>query len=267
MSIRMYDCWNARQRGSVLVGYVTTGDSRMRNSHAQSHFPIRVFPRTAPDRGFRAHSIFLLPIAIVIGLFTACQGGTPSQPKSAMPAPERKTESAQTVEETGREAFQKLYATAHMWAPDARPFRLQSDLTKDSTGQGGKAAIWRSGFASAARRSIKTFVWSGSHSEDAPSFGVSSSTEDTYSPSNSSTQVFDFNFLKVDSDKAFEVAQQHGGQKIVKQYPKQPVSYILDWNPRQNILLWHVIYGTAPAAAKLDVAVNASTGAFVRVEK
>ena len=34
-------------------------------------------------------------------------------------------------------------------------------------------------------------------------------------PTNTNTQVFDVAFLKVDSDKALEVAQKHGGDKLV----------------------------------------------------
>ena len=91
--------------------------------------------------------------------------------------------------------------------------------------------------------------------------------EDTYSPNNSSTRVFDSAFLKIDSDKAYEVAQQHGGEKLIKADPKQPVIYLLEWNLQENMLTWHVIYGSSPAEAKLKVAVDATTGVFERVEK
>jgi hypothetical protein len=205
-----------------------------------------------------------LSFAFLITLI-ACNGGTPAKP-SPSGAPAKKEEPAAPVAYTGREGFQKMYAAAHLWAPDARPYRLESSPFKDFTGKDGKAVIWRSGFASAARRSIKAFVLSGAHSDDAPSLGVSSGVEDTYSPSNSSTQVFDPSFLKVDSDKALEAAQKHGGEKLFKQNPQQPVVYLLDWSPRENILSWHVIYGSSQDA-KLRVAVNASTGAFERVEK
>lgn len=203
----------------------------------------------------------ILPLAILTVL-AACEG---SKPTSA-PAPAKKEEPA-TVAHTGREAFQKMYTTAHLWAADARPYRLQSDLFKDDTGVDGKAVIWRSGFASPARRSIKAFLWSGAHSAGAPSPGVSSGVEDTYSANNSSTLVFDSAFLKIDSDKAYEVAQQHGGEKLMKANPKESVTYLLEWNPQENKLIWHVIYGSSPAEAKLRVAVDATTGVFERVEK
>ena len=74
-------------------------------------------------------------------------------------------------------------------------------------------------------------------------------------------------FLKVDSDKALEVAQKHGGDKLLEKEPDTPILYFLDWDRQKNELLWHVIYGTDRDSAKLRVAVDASTGEFVRVEK
>ncbi len=198
-------------------------------------------------------------------LLAGCETQTPGKPATGTAT--AKPQEAAPVLYTAREAFQKLYATARMWAPDARPYRLESAVFKDNNGQAGKAAIWRSGFASPARRGLKAAVWSGVHSGDAPAFGVSTGVEDTYNPTNSSTQIFDPAFLKIDSDKAFDVAQEHGGDKLTNKDPKQPVVYLLTWNPGKNELIWHVLYGTSESEAKLRVAVNASTGGFERVEK
>jgi hypothetical protein len=74
-------------------------------------------------------------------------------------------------------------------------------------------------------------------------------------------------FLKTDTDKAFAIAQEHGGEKLLQKEPGTPVLYVLDWNHLTNELLWHVIYGADRETAKLRVAVNASTGVFMRVEK
>ncbi len=212
-------------------------------------------------------SILLLTAAVAAVLaLSACEGGTPAKPGPSGPGL-GKTQEPVTIAASGREAFQKMYLSAHLWAADARPYRLQSEVFKDYPGEDGKAVIWRAGFASASKRFIKSFLWSGTHSEDGPAFGISSGTEDTYNPNNSSTQVFDPAFVKIDSDKAFEVAQKHGGEKLLKRNPKLPVFYLLDWNPKQNILIWHVVYGISQAEAKLRVAVNASTGGFERVER
>ena len=100
-----------------------------------------------------------------------------------------------------------------------------------------------------------------------PEQGITFSAEDSWNPNNSSTQVFDLGFLKVDSDKAYTVAQEHGGDKLTKKDPRQPVFFVLDWDNQKNELVWHVIYGSSQDDPKLRVAVNASSGEFLRVEK
>ena len=120
---------------------------------------------------------------------------------------------------------------------------------------------------SPSMRATKPWVWSGSIAPDAPSRGVNPGTEDSYSPANASTKIFDSLFLKVDSDQAFTTAQKHGGDKVLEQAPDTPVTYVCDWNHNTNELTWHVTYGPSRDASKLTVAINASTGEFIRVEK
>jgi len=168
---------------------------------------------------------------------------------------------------TGRAAFQKVFIAARNYAADVRPFRIESTPTTDGNGHEGKSAIWRASFASAMQHGVKPFIWSGSTASDAPSRGVSPGNEDSYNPSNASTQIFDVAFLKIDSDQAFAEAQKHGGEKVLEKDPATPVIYVCDWNHNTNELVWHVIYGGSRENAKLTVAINASTGAFIRVEK
>jgi hypothetical protein len=169
--------------------------------------------------------------------------------------------------DTGRTAFQRVYPSARLWAPDSKPFRLQSQFTADAPTTEGKSGLWRASFASPARRMMKLFVWSGLIGPDAPEQGVSFSAEDSWSASNSSTQPFDIAFLKVDSDKAYEIAQKNGGEKLTKKDPKQPVIFVLSWDAATNQLIWHVLYGENPTEARLRIAVDATSGAFLRVEK
>jgi hypothetical protein len=187
--------------------------------------------------------------------------------ESAEPAQTAKPQPKATEFQTGRYAFQKLYIAARGWARDAEPFRLESQLAADSKGRDGKSAVWRASFASPVGRSVKPYVWSGTDAQDAPTRGVSPGNEDTYSPNNASTQVFDMQFLKVDSDKALELAQNHGGDKVLEKDPDTPILYVLDWNHATNELTWHVIYGNSRDDARLRVAVNGTTGEFIRVEK
>jgi hypothetical protein len=200
-------------------------------------------------------------IAALLASFGACssESGKPAEPaKPEVKAPELIT---------ARSAFQKTYIAARGWQPDAKPYRLEAIATSDGNGHDGKWAVWRGSFASAAQRTAKTYTWSGSAAPGAPDRGVNPGIEDSYSPANASTQVFDMAFLKIDSDQALDTAQKHGGDKLLEKAPDTPVLYVCDWNHNTNQLVWHVIYGASRDAAKLTVSVDASTGGFIRAEK
>jgi hypothetical protein len=199
----------------------------------------------------------LLALAVMAGCNS--QPSKPAQTEKPQPKPPEFV--------TGRVAFQKMYVAARGWARDAQPYRLDSILTTDSKGKDGKSAVWHAAFASPSQRSAKPYTWSGEDAPDVPSRGVNPGIEDNYSPTNSSTQVFDIAFLKVDSDKAFEMAQKHGGEKILEKDPDTPILYLLEWSRPTSELIWYVDYGTSRDDAKLKVAVNAATGDFIRVEK
>lgn len=194
----------------------------------------------------------LVVALVALALMTACSS-EPSKPSEA-----EKPKPPEAL--TGRSAFQKCYIAARNWARDAQPYRLESVLTGDSKGREGKSLVWRAGFASPTQlHNVRTYTWTNGD----VSFGV----EDTYSPTNTSTTVFDIQFLKVDSSQALETAQKHGGDKLLEKAPDTPVLYILNWDRQANGLVWHVIYGTDPMSAKLRVEVNASSGDFMMVEK
>jgi hypothetical protein len=213
-----------------------------------------------PTRFSLAKTASASALLAMLALFPACESNAPN-PSEAKP------EVKPTETLTGRAAFQKVFIAARNYAVDVKPFRIESIPTTDSNGHDGKSAVWRASFASAMQHGVKPFIWSGSTAPDAPSRGVSPGNEDTYNPNNASTQVFDVAFLKIDSDQAFAEAQKHGGDKILEKDPSVPVIYVCDWNHNTNQLVWHVIYGESRETAKLTVAINATTGEFIRVEK
>lgn len=214
----------------------------------------------SPRTMFAAAALLIFTL-VTLALLAGCNSEPTKPAESAKPvakAPELLT---------GRSAFQKAYIAARGWAADAKPFRIESTSTTEGNGQDGKWAVWQAGFASASQHATKPYLWSGSAAPDAPSRGVSPGNEDTYNPSNASTQIFDVGFLKIDSDQAFATAQKHGGDKLLEKDSATVVNYVCDWNHNTNELVWHVIYGASRETARLTVAVNASTGEFIRVEK
>ena len=185
--------------------------------------------------------------------------GCSSEPQKA---PAEATPAAQL--ETGRFALQKMLAPARGWSGDAQLVRLESTNLKGSDGHDGKANFWRALFASAGRQKSEPFTWAGVATDDGPR-GVNHGVEDSYNPSNRSSRSFDLNFLKIDSDQAFETAQKHGGKQVLEKDPKVQVGYLLDWDAQSNQLRWHVIYGSQ-SIGKLTVLVDASNGEFLRKE-
>jgi hypothetical protein len=206
-------------------------------------------------------SMGIAAILILLALLTACSSD------SNKPAEEAKPEVKGPELLTARSGFQKLYIAARGWNQDARPYRIESVVTSDGNGHDGKWAVWRGGFASATQRSAKTYLWSGSAAEGAPSRGINPGIEDSYSPTNASMQTWDIQFLKIDSDQAVATAMKHGGDKVLEKAPDTPVTYVCDWNHNTNQLIWHVIFGANREGSKLTVSVDASTGEFIRVEK
>jgi hypothetical protein len=188
-----------------------------------------------------------------------CSSEPPTKPSASG------TEQPAVVQtETGRFALQRMLVPARGWSADAMPVRLESTNLKGSNGQGGKANFWRALFASPGRQKSEPFTWAGMATEDTPR-GVNHGVEDTYNAANRASRPFDLNFLKVDTDQAFEVAQKHGGKQLLEKDPKVNVGYLLDFDAQSNQLRWHVIYG-GESIGKLTVLVDASSGSFLRKE-
>ena len=110
-----------------------------------------------------------------------------SQPSKPAPAETPQPKAPEAI--TGSAAFYKCYISARGWAPDVQPYRVESQPTTDSKGRDGKAGEWRVGFASPTLHTTRPYTWANGD--------ISHSVEDSYSPTNSSTQIFNVQFLKV----------------------------------------------------------------------
>jgi hypothetical protein len=196
--------------------------------------------------------LILIPFTALLLLLSGCDSA-PKEPVKPVPS----------TLETGRFALQKILGSARLWAPDAQPVRMDSEVMKGSNGHGGKSGFWRATFVSPQGLKSQPFSWSGMSGPDAPPRGVDHGASDVFNPANHSTQPFDLNYLRVDSDKAFEVAQTHGGKELLEKAPETEIKYLLDWDAHATELKWHVIYGGNEGLAKLSVVVDASTGLFV----
>jgi hypothetical protein len=207
-------------------------------------------------------------------ILTACSSSKPSSEGQSSTPAAKPVEIKPSDAETGRVALQRLYTTSRGWAGDTEPVSLQSQNYKHAggnenapLGHDGKSAIWRGVFASDARHSMKTYMWSGLTGPDAPTLGITPGNEDPFSPGNVSTRPFQLIYLKSDSDQVLETAQKHGAAAMLKKDATLPVNFTLGWEPRGSMLVWHVLLGESINEPQLDVVVDATTNQFVRVEK
>lgn len=204
-------------------------------------------------------------LALCLGLLLIGCSSNPPAEQQQKPAEPAKPAGEANKADTGRIAFQRMYVAARGWARDVMPVGLESTPTKEFPGKDGKAGVWRGTFGSPSRQGMKPFVWSGINSEDAPTPGINPGSEDSFSASNISTRPFDFNYLKVDSDKAYEVAQAHGGKEFLAKNKDAAIRYTLSFDGRGNQLRWIVSMESASAKARpLTVILDATSGKFLK---
>lgn len=204
---------------------------------------------------------------ISVAVLTAGCGSTENNGGPEKPASPAPSQSKEPVLYTGQEAFNRMMGLALKWSADAQPARLESVLTTETTGQNGKSTVWRGFFASPRRRSVKTIVCSGSRRPDAPPFGVSAEGSEGAYNADAANLAFLPLLVKTDTDKAFEITRQHGGDAILKKNAQQPITYLLLKDRKQNVPVWYVIYGTGEKDRKGISVINATTGAFISAGK
>lgn len=209
--------------------------------------------------------VLLLPVLILaaLALLSSCSSSKPaSAPEAAAPAPQPKPPALYT----GLQAFGCVQGLAQKWALDATPVRFESVINSESNGQGGRATVWKAAFISPSKRLMKYFACSGSRLKDSPPYGPSADIEQPYA-ADVPGMAFQPLLLKIDSDKAYEVAQAHGGDALLKKNPNQEVRYFVLWNPKQHLLQWYVMYGREKESSAGTGIVNALTGAYVGASK
>lgn len=204
-------------------------------------------------------------LLVVITLIRCSTQPTPpagtAQPKEAAPAAPK-----EPTLYTAKQCFNSMVNLAQRWQADALPFHLESDFNADATGQGGKATVWRGFFASRSRGMMRSFICSGSRLPDAPPSGFTDTAETAYG-GNVPALMFLPSYFLIDSDKAFAATLDHGGDALIKKDAKQPVIYVLEWDPKKKELVWDVIYGKSQSERQGFSLVSARTGAFFSAGK
>lgn len=205
---------------------------------------------------------FLMCVAV---LLISCQGSKPAPVASEQPKAEP-VEVKQPAPYTAKACLTRMADMAARWQMDAIPVRLESEVNDEATGADGKATVWKGTFASASGRAWKTFTCSGSRLKDAPPFGVTGDREMPLGP-NDIIHGFSPLYVQVDSDKAFSIAQEHGGTSLFKKDPKQSVYYFLALDTNGKTIAWFVSYGKSLKDTQGIGIIDAGTGKYLRAAK
>ncbi len=197
--------------------------------------------------------------ALLVACGTSTQTKTPETKAAAPAEPEKKLPSPYTA----KACLSRMSDQAQRWQIDAIPIKVESEVNEEASGMDGKATVWRATFASPGTRSLRTYTCSGSRLPDAAPYGITAGVESTFPP-NTLVHGFPAMYLTVDSDKAFTIAQEHGGASLTKGEAKHPVYYIAALDSSGKQLQWFVSYGKSMDDTDGIGMIDASTGKYLK---
>jgi hypothetical protein len=226
-----------------------------------------IFENPLTGGNMKSRRLAFALVLISLAILTAGCSSTGDKPQESQTPAASAQPSTEPVLYTGQGAINRMLGLALKWSPDAQPARVESVLTTETTGQNGTATVWRGFFASPSRRAVTTIVCSGSRRPDAPPFGVSTEGSNGAYSADAANLAFLPLLVKTDTDKAFAIAQQHGGEAILKKNAQQTITYVLLKDRKKNVPVWYVIYGTSEKDRKGIGVINATTGDFVSAGK
>jgi hypothetical protein len=199
-------------------------------------------------------TILLTALAL---LLSACsEAPTETASKTPEPAP-------QPI--TGRQAFQRTYPSARIWAADCQPLRVRSMNLDELKSGKGTAGAWEIIYVSAQLGRARTYTWSAVEAEGNLHKGVFPGQQEAWSGPSGQEQPFSAAALMVDTPEALETAVAHSTAYLQKPGVKPPVSYILEFTPRFPDPVWRVLWGTSVSTAQHAVTVDATTGKALAV--
>ena len=195
----------------------------------------------------------LLP-ALAALLLTAC---------SDTPAPVSKAPELPPAPISGRQAFQYVYGSSRIWAPDSMPLTVRSMSVPGVKPENGKAGAWEVVFVSESMGRARTYTWSAVETENVHK-GVFPGPQESWH-AGGTNQPFSPALLKVDTTEALVEAINISGPYLNKPGQRPPVSYLLSFETANRFPnpVWRVLWGGSVSSAEHTVTVDASTGKVV----
>ena len=200
----------------------------------------------------RSNRTAIILLTILLLLLAACSG-TP-------PAAEKKSEPPKPV--TGQSAFYKMYGVARGWAPDAQGLQLRSLPLQEVKSEPGKAGAWEAAFVTLSRGRSRVYTYSVVEAGGNLHKDVFAGPDESYRGPSGQNQPFPASAVKIDSDKAYEIALKHGAD-YAKKNPDMPITFLLEWTRRHQFPAWRVIWGESVTTSGFSVFVDSSAGMYL----
>ena len=178
------------------------------------------------------------------------------------PVPLKKAE-APAAPISGRQAFQYMYGSSRMWAPDSLPLTVRSLHVAGVEPEAGKAGAWEIVFVSASNGRARTYTWSSVEAEGLHK-GVFPGQQESWRAAGAK-QPFSPALLKVDTTEAFAAAAKSAEAYVNKPGTRPPVNFMLEYETGTRFPnpIWHVLWGGSVSSAEYSAAVDATTGKVV----
>jgi hypothetical protein len=161
---------------------------------------------------------------------------------------------------TGLHALYQMYTSARAWAQDLQILHLSSIDIREVQHQDGKAAAWQVVFVSQALAKSRTYTFSVYEASATLHQGIFPDASQDWSGTG---KPFLLEAAKIDSDKAWDLALEHGRDYNSKN-PNIPISYTLGMDKGTDPA-WRVIWGESAGESSFSVLVDASTGDFIQI--
>ena len=203
----------------------------------------------------RSNRTAILLFTILTLLLAACSGSPPAAEKKAEPI-----KPPEPV--TGQSAFYKMYTVARGWAPDVEGLQLRSLPLQEVKSEVGKAGAWEATFVTLSRGRSRVYTYSVVEAGGNLHKDVFAGPEEVYSGPSGQNQPFPASEVKIDSDKAYEIALQHGAD-YAKKNPNMPISFLLEWTPRYRFPAWRVVWGESVTTSGFSVFVDSGAGNYL----
>ncbi len=201
----------------------------------------------------RKTSFALLAGALIF--LASCSSPAPVEKKAEAPKPPPEPV-------TGLTGIFRCFGPTRQWSQDILILRAQNIHIPNMPAPPGKAYAWRTEFVSPSKQRVKTCTYSVVAAEGIME-GVFNSGDERFGGATKMAQPFVIQAVKKDTDAIWKAAEEKS-QDYVKKNPDTPITMLLEFNDRNPVAAWRVLWGMSVGGSPYSVFIDAANGQFLK---